>query len=64
MINFLNNLALLWVKNAIFSPIFWRKVLKIITSVHGHPVSRYRFSAFVFFGGNANDSGVMHGQTC
>jgi hypothetical protein len=34
MINFLNNLALIWVKNAnIFAKFFGENILKIITSV-------------------------------
>jgi hypothetical protein len=35
MINILHNLALFWVKNAIFCRMFQRKYLKIITSVQG-----------------------------
>jgi hypothetical protein len=41
MIIFFLNLALFRVKNANFSPFFGENILKIITSVPGHPAATY-----------------------
>jgi hypothetical protein len=43
MIKILHNLALFWVKNTYFSPIFWQNILKIITTVPKVYVCRYTF---------------------